>query len=145
MCATFSRRGWLTARMDLGKKLRFLEYFKVYVPVRSCEYFVKIFPAFFTEILFGTCVFVHDANAPAVLPDLANVALQKKSGQVFRHICDSDYGFFNSFPNAMFAVFVAELWWAWVFVESANAANGLIVLSNLFSAIRCFDLNCLDF
>jgi hypothetical protein len=45
----------------------------------------------------------------------------------------------------MFVVFVAELWWAWVFVESANAANGLIVLSNLFSAIRCFDLNCLDF
>jgi hypothetical protein len=106
---------------------------------------VKIFPTFFAEIFLGTCVFVHDANAPTVLPDLANVALQEKSSQVFRHICDCNNGFFNSFPYAMFAVFVAELWRAWVFVETANTANGLIVFSNLFSAIRRFNLNCLCF
>jgi hypothetical protein len=44
----------------------------------------------------------------------------------------------------MFVVFVAELWRAWVLVEPANTTNGLIVLSNLLGAIRCFDLNCLD-
>ena len=106
---------------------------------------MKVFAALFTEIFLGTCVFVHDANAPAVLPNLTNVTLQKKSGQVFRHICDCDYGFFNSFSYAVFVIFVAELWRAWILVESANAANGLIVLSNLFSAIGRFDLNCMGF
>ena len=137
---------WLAAaRMNLAKKIRILELFDVYIPIRSCKYFVKVFAALFTEIFLGTCVFVHDTNAPAVLPDLTNVTLQKKSGQVFRHICDSDYGFFNSFSYAVFVIFVAELWRAWILVESANAANGLIVLSNLFSAIGRFDLNCLGF
>jgi hypothetical protein len=36
---------------------------------------MEIFPALFTEIFLWTRVFVHDANAPAVLPDLANIAL----------------------------------------------------------------------
>jgi hypothetical protein len=80
-----------------------------------------------------------------VLPNLANVALQEESGQVFRHICDCNYRFFNPFPYAMFVVIVTKLWWAGIFIESADAANGLIVLSDLLSAIRRFDLNYLCF
>jgi hypothetical protein len=43
------------------------------------------------------------------------------------------------------AVVVAEGWWAWVLVISTDTANGAIVLSIFFCAIRHLSLDCYYF
>jgi hypothetical protein len=70
-----------------------------------------------------------------MLPDLAGVALQKETGQVLCYICGIDQRIFNSFFYAIFVILI-ELWWTRIFVEAADAANGLIVFSYLIRAIR---------
>jgi hypothetical protein len=40
---------------------------------------VQVFPTLLAKILFGAGSFVHDAYTSAVLPDLADVALDEKT------------------------------------------------------------------
>ena len=105
---------------------------------------MQVLPTFFTEIFVWTCVFVHDADAATMLPHLAGVALQKEAGQIFRDFSKWQYGFLDPIPYAILVVFV-ELWRTWVVVETADAPNGLVVLSNLVCAVGHVDLNWLCF
>jgi hypothetical protein len=96
---------------------------------------VQVLAALFAKVLVGASIFAHDAHAAAVLPDLANIALQEESGQVFCNICDIDYRFFNTFSNTMLTVFVRMLWRPWVFVEATNTPNGLVILSHFLHSV----------
>lgn len=50
---------------------------------------MEVFPTLFAVILFRTGGLVHDANAAAVLPDFAGVALDEHSARVFLQCCQS--------------------------------------------------------
>jgi hypothetical protein len=43
---------------------------------------VKVFSAFFAEILVRTGLFLHYAHAAAMLPDLADIALDEETAQI---------------------------------------------------------------
>jgi len=104
---------------------------------------VEVLATLFAEVFLGAGVFVHDSNTTAVLPNFADVALQKEASQILRDICRIDEGIFNPFFYSLLAVFVKQLWRARVFVEAADATNGLIVFPYLICAIRHLVLNCL--
>lgn len=56
------------------------------VPFGTRHDVVKVFSAFLAEILVRTRFLLHDANAAAVLPDLADIALNEKTTQIIaRH------------------------------------------------------------
>lgn len=55
---------------------------KLDVPLGTCCDLVKVFPALLAEVFFWASRFVHDAYAPAVLPDLANIALNKQAAEI---------------------------------------------------------------
>ena len=61
-------------RKTAGKKLK-----GHCAPFGAHHDFVQIAPAFFTKILVRAGSFVHDADTAAVLPDLANVALDEQA------------------------------------------------------------------
>jgi hypothetical protein len=119
----------------VAEKLRIREYFQYYVPIRSRKNSVEVLPTFFTIIFFRTGIFVHDADAATMLPNLAGVALQKETSQILCYICGIDQRIFNSFFYAIFVILV-ELWGTRIFVEAADAPNGLIVFPYLIRAIR---------
>ena len=48
-----------------------------YAPFGTRRDLVELFPALFAEVLLWTGGFVHDADAPAMLPDLADIALDE--------------------------------------------------------------------
>lgn len=52
-------------------------------PTPCVGYRMQIFSALFTKVLLGAHGLVHDPNAAAMLPDLANVALNEQSTFIF--------------------------------------------------------------
>jgi hypothetical protein len=96
---------------------------------------MQVFTALLAKVFVGTCIFAHDAHATAVLPDLADIALQEEARQVFCNICDIDYRFFNTFSYTMLTVFVRELWRTWILFIAANAPNGFVIFCPLLYTV----------
>jgi hypothetical protein len=96
----------------------------------------------FAEIFVWTGFFCHDANAGAVLPDFADVALYEEAGRLVGNIGREDgldvCGFFEDCLD-----FLVEGRGARVVVEAANAANGLVLLLGVVIVVGRF--NCLNF
>jgi len=113
-----------------------------YVPIACRKYFVEVSATPFAEIFVWTGFLCHDANAGAVLPDLADVALYEKAGRLVGNIGREDgldvCRFFENRLN-----FLVEGRRARVVVEAANAANGLVLLLGVVIVVGCF--NCLYF
>lgn len=54
-----------------------------FLAVACSVYFMEIFPTLLAKIFFGRALSAKDADTGAVLPDLANVALNEEAGNVF--------------------------------------------------------------
>jgi hypothetical protein len=83
---------------------------------------VKVFPALLAEVLFGTGGLIHNADAPAMLPDLADVALDEQAAQI---VAD-DVGIRQSR-----AWFTGIRWQARVFHVAAHASGDLVFLCHV--------------
>jgi hypothetical protein len=57
-----------------------------YAPIGVFHKVVQVFSALLAEVLFGAGRFIHDADAPAMLPDLANVALYEEACVIGDHV-----------------------------------------------------------
>jgi len=47
------------------------------LPFRACHELVEVFPALLAKVLIRAGSFLHDAYAPTMLPDLADIALDE--------------------------------------------------------------------
>jgi hypothetical protein len=55
-------------------------------PIAGRIDFVEVFPAQFAVVVVGQRVLIHNAHAEAVFPNLADVTLDEKAGQIVRHL-----------------------------------------------------------
>ena len=62
---------------DAGSSVADGNEFGKCLPFRARQELVEVWFALFAEILVGAGSFIHDADATAVLPDLADVALDE--------------------------------------------------------------------
>lgn len=53
-----------------------------YVPFRTCRNFVEVLSALLAKVFVWAGSFVHDAHASAVLPYLADIALDEKTAEL---------------------------------------------------------------
>jgi hypothetical protein len=56
---------------------------EIHLPVACSVYFMEIFATLLAKIFLGGALSAKDADTGAVLPDLANVALNEEAGNVF--------------------------------------------------------------
>lgn len=97
---------------------------------------MQVPPALFAVVVVGGGFLRDDADTKAVLPYLARIALDKKSAQVLSDVNGEDGFKINRiFKGMALGVFV-EGRWAGVVFETADAANGFVVLL-YFVVVAC--------
>lgn len=57
------------------------------IPIEAGEDLVEVFATLLAVVFIGQGVVVGEADAGAVLPDLADVALNEEAGEIFANIC----------------------------------------------------------
>ena len=87
---------------------------------------MEVFATLLAEILFRAGSFFHDADASAVLPDLADIALDEQTACIVTLVV-------RIWHNRQLAIFgLARIrWWTRVLLLSAHATCDLILLSNI--------------
>jgi hypothetical protein len=83
---------------------------------------VKIFPTIFAKVLVRAGRFIHDANAPAMLPDFANVALDKQTTEIVIQCV---------WVRQTRRGFASIGWWAWVLLVATHTTGDFIFLCDI--------------
>src|SRR5690554_4741503 len=104
------------------------------LPVACFVYFVKVLSALLAEVLVGRALLGHDADAGAMLPDLADIALHKEARHILAHVESGEYYrvlcFLRLFRD------VVEGRGPRVVIEATDAADGLVVFLYVITTVR---------
>ena len=96
---------------------------------------MEIFPTFFAKVFVGRAFLGHDADAGSVLPYLADIALHVETGDI---ICDIETSKYYGVCVSRLLVFGIERRRTGIVVESADTADGLVILLDVIAAVGHF-------
>lgn len=90
---------------------------------------MQVLATLFAEILdfFRIGLFRGEADAGAVLPGIAKLALYEVTGHLVSDLDSEDAFVFDGIFEAIFRVRV-EGWWSWILVMTTDATHGFIVI-----------------
>jgi hypothetical protein len=96
-------------------------------------YLVEVLSALLAEVLVGRALLGHDADAGAMLPHLADVALHEEARNI---VCNLERRVWVAlWPIAHDSDVFPSRRRAGVLVEAADAADGLVVLLNVVAGV----------